>query len=209
MRTLFEDPKELDLITRVSFVLNEKGLKNMTMDDIASELHVSKKTLYKYVKNRAELVEKCIRLRVGAEIENREKIAILSLNAIEEQLKTIEYTSAIIAKTNDRLHYDLEKFFPNAWQVIVDFKKDYLLPSITKSIEKGKNEGLYCSRINAKIIATMYIAKIDLVFDGSTFPKGEFKFESVLQEITQHHLRGMATAEGIKELERLTGVKYR
>ena len=191
MRTLFEDPKEMDLITRVSFVLNEKGLKNMTMDDIAAELHVSKKTLYKYVKNRAELVKKCMQLRIGAEVENREKISNLGLNAIEEHLKIIQYTSEILSKSNDKIHTDLERFFPDAWQVIVDYKKNYLLPSIVRNIEKGQREGLYCANVSAKIIATMYIAKIDLVFDGVTFPKGEFSFDKVLQAIVQHHLRNV------------------
>lgn len=209
MKPLFEDPKELDLVERVSLLLNEKGIKSMTMDDIATDLHVSKKTLYKYVKNRSELVTKCIKLRIRREEENREMIAAAGFNAIEEHFKTIEYTSTVISKTNPTLHHDLEKYFKEAWAVIVDFQQNFLLNSIIRNIKKGQQEGLYCNNVDPRIIARMYIAKIDLVFDGVTFPKEEFAFEKVLVTILSHHLRGMATMKGIEVLEKFTGIKYK
>lgn len=209
MKPLFSDPKELALIQRVALVFIEKGMKAMTMDDIALELHVSKKTLYKYVKNRSELVTKCIKLRIHKEIENRTMLQSAGLNAVEENLKIAEFTTQVLAKTNANAHSDLEKYFPTAFQLIIDYKNNFLFESVLKNIEKGINEGLYCVKLNAKILAKMYIAKIDLVIDGKTFPPEEFNFKEVLFQIVIHHMRGMATTKGIALIEELTEHRYK
>lgn len=209
MKPLFKDPKEQALIQKVGYVFATKGMKAMTMDDIASELHVSKKTLYKYVKNRSELVTKCVRLRVHIEMENRTMLASAGLNAIEENLKIIEFTGQIISKTSARVHDDLEKHFPEAFAVIQDYTNNFLLNAVITNIEKGIKEGLYCEQVNARILAKMYISKIDLVFDGLTFPLNEFKLENVLATVVIHNMRGMATTKGIKLIEELTNVRFK
>ena len=209
MKPLFEDPKEQALIEKVTLVFIEKGMKAMTMDDIAVELHVSKKTLYKYVKNRPELIKKCVQLQIHSEKENRSLIASQGLNAIEEKLKMTEYTAMTIASTHESMHSDLEKYFPDSFQLITDFKSNFLLNEAIKNIKKGIDEKLFCPVVNPKIIAKMFIAKIDLVFDGRTFPKDEFKFNEVLTQISTHHMRGMATQKGLDVLQQLTNQKFK
>lgn len=209
MKPLFSDPKEHDLIQKVGLVFATKGMKAMTMDDIASELHVSKKTLYKYVKNRAELVRKCVELRVHKEMENRTMLASAGLNAIEENLKVIEFTSQIVGKTSARVHEDLEKHFPDAFAVIQDYTNNFLLNAVIANIEKGIKQELYCQQVNPKTLAKMYISKIDLVFDGKTFPPNEFKLDQVLYDVVIHNMRGMATSKGIKLIEELTSHRYK
>lgn len=203
MKPLFKDDKELALIQRVALVFLEKGMKAMTMDDIAVELHVSKKTLYKYVKNRAELVKKCVQLRVQKEIENRTMIQSAGLNAVEETLKMTEFSAQIIANSHEKMHSDLQNYFPESFKLITDFKTGFLYETVLKNIQKGIKEELYLASINPEIIAKMYIAKIDLVFDGETFPNNQYKFKEVLNQVAQHQIRGMATKKGNEILERL------
>jgi len=209
MKPLFKDSKEQALIQKVGYVFTTKGMKAMTMDDIARELHVSKKTLYKYVKNRSELVTKCVRLRIHIQRETRTMLAAAGLNAIEENFKIIEFNSQVISKTSARVHDDLEKHFPEAFAEIQDYTNNFLLDAVIANIEKGIKEGLYCEQVNAKILAKMYISKIDLVFDGLTFPLDEFKLENVLSTVVIHNMRGMATTKGIKVLEEFTNVKFK
>ena len=203
MKPLFKDDKELALIQRVALVFLEKGMKAMTMDDIAVELHVSKKTLYKYVKNRAELVKKCVQLRVQKEIENRTMIQSAGLNAVEETLKMTEFSAQIIANSHEKTHSDLQNYFPESFKLITDFKTGFLYETVLKNIQKGIKEGLYLASIKPEIIAKMYIAKIDLVFDGETFPNNQYKFKEVLNQVAQYQIRGMATKKGNEILERL------
>lgn len=208
MKPLFSDPKELLLIQRVSLVFLEKGMKAMTMDDISVELHVSKKTLYKYVKNRAELVKKCVQLRVHKEMENRTLIQSAGLNAIVENLRILEFSSQVIGKAAPKAHEELQRFFPDAFAVIENYKNDFLIGSVKKNIAKGIQEGLYFEGVDPEVIAKMYVAKIDLVFSGNTFPPEKFNFAEVLSQIIIHHMRGMATSKGIKIIEKHTGKQY-
>ena len=78
------DSQEFDLYRRTTEVYMRKGIKKITMDDMSRELKVSKKTLYKYVKNRAELVDKSMEWKLNLDIKVLTGITEKKLNAIEE-----------------------------------------------------------------------------------------------------------------------------
>ena len=209
MNSFITDPKELALIGRVAILFREKGMKAMTMDGIAEQLHVSKKTLYKYVKNRVELVNKCVQLRIWKETENRTRILELGLNPIAEHLKFVEFTSEELKKTSAAAHEDLKKHFPAAFKLIQEFTNNFLFNILKRGIERGIEEGLYCAQLDPEIIARMYICKIDLVFNGSVFPAPKFNFANILEQIVLHHIRGMVTQKGMRVLEEITKKKFK
>lgn len=202
-KPLFVDSKEQALIDRVLDVFLSKGIKSITMDDVAVLLHVSKKTLYKYVKNRPELVFKAANLQIIKDKENINAIVAKNLNAIDENKEIAEYTIKTLAKMNPQVHYDMYHYFPKAAQVFEDYKTQFLYEVLVTNIQKGKKEGLYCSESNEKVLAKMYINKIDMVFDGRLFPPGQFNFPDVFFTFIMHHMRGMGTSKGIEIIDKM------
>ena len=49
-----------NILEKVSALYMKYGIKSITMDDVARELGISKKTLYQFVENKNELVEKVV-----------------------------------------------------------------------------------------------------------------------------------------------------
>ena len=133
----------------------------------------------------------------------------MGLNPIAEHLKFVEFTSEDLKKTSASAHEDLQKHFPAAFKLIQEFTNGFLFNVLKNGIKRGIEEGLYCALLNPEIIARMYICKIDLVFNGSVFPAPKFNFANVLEQIVLHHVRGMATAKGMKVLEELTQKKFK
>jgi predicted DNA-binding protein YlxM (UPF0122 family) len=203
MQEMFRDEKEAELIQDALGVFLLHGLKKVTMDDVAKHLKVSKKTLYKYVKNRKELIKKTTKLQIYLDQKNIKEIEAKGLNAIEENIEITQYTVNTLNKLHPDIHSDLENYFADSWEIFKEHQANFLFSTVAKNIEKGKKEGLYDPNINTEIVTLIYISKIDMVFNGSIFPIVKFKFSEVFRTLILQHMKGMATEKGVKLLDKL------
>lgn len=197
------DPKEIALLERVTEVYVREGLKKITMDDMAKQLNVSKKTLYKYVKNRKELIFKSTYFHVQRErlkiIEIQEK----NLNPIMEHHELAKFFLGTISKINPVLHYDMEHYFTETWDFLNEHFNGFIFESIYKNLVRGQAEGLYHKDFNAEIIAKFFTKRVDMVFDGELFPPEKFNFSEVYIEFLVYHLNSITTDEGKATLNQL------
>ena len=177
------------------------GIKSVTMDDISKNLSISKKTLYKYFKDKNDIVETIMRLDIEMEKRLMEQTCSVSGNAIEE---TYAFSNIIIDKLkslNSSVMYDLEKYHPKTWSIFVNHKRVYVYQCIKNNIEEGLEEGLYRNNLNPEIVAKLYSEKIDLLFDKDLFPSEKFTLEDIYSEMIKYHLKGIVSKEGLKYLK--------
>jgi AcrR family transcriptional regulator len=172
------------------------GIKSVTMDDIARELKISKKTLYQYVNDKADLVVKIMEAQCVTEKEVIAKAVSSAENAIDELMIISEMLAKKLQRMNPSIHYDLEKYYPDAWRVFVEHKEGFVLECVKSNLERGVGEGIYRDNLNAEIISQLYIQKIDCIFDPAIFPVGKFTFYQVYIELMRYHIRGVANRQG-------------
>lgn len=186
------------LLEPICKLLVRNGIKSMTMDDIARSMGMSKKTLYKYFKDKGDLVFQVLENYLEEDKKALDNICALGLNAIDEMFEITKHTGEQIKDLHPSIHYDLEKYYPDAWQLFINFKFQYIYTSVKTNLEKGIREQLYRENLNASIIAKIHISRIDVIFDPQMFPVTEFKFTDVLTEMMRYHIRGIASEKGIK-----------
>ena len=133
------------------------GLKSVTMDDLARQLGVSKKTLYQFVENKADLVEKIILMHIAAEKALMEEVRAKSGDAVEEMIQIARYAIQQLRKLSPTLVYDLQKYYQNAWQLIQNLRSVHVHSLIRDNIERGIEQGVYRSDLDAAIIAKIYV----------------------------------------------------
>ena len=178
-----------------------EGVKTVNMDDISSFMGISKKTLYKYVNNKADLVEKAFRLyqyRILGMISN---IQEKNENAIDELFEIDEKLCLMLKNRPPRLINNLKKYYPNVWEILDEIKKKHLFTCITENMDRGKQQGLYRNEANSNIISKLMMNTVDALVDDATFPLTQYDFKSLLEENRVYHIRGIATLKGIKYLE--------
>jgi AcrR family transcriptional regulator len=196
------DPKETEILVRALQVFLRCGIKSVTMDDIANELKISKKTLYNYVKDKKELVLKVMDLNCCDDCSVCDKIKESSANAIDELLDISNHISLKLQSIHPSLHFDLEKYYPQAWNKMQEHHAGYVLKSIESNINRGIKEGLYRKDIVADIIARIYISKIDIVFNSEVFPPNKYNFLEVYKETLYYHLQGITSDKGKEYLKK-------
>ncbi len=197
------DQKEIALIERVNDVYIKKGVKQTTMDDMAQALNVSKKTLYKYVKNRRELVMKSTSFHVKRDRQKVTEIQNRNYNPIVEQYEVAKFVIETLSNINPVLHSDLEHYFPEAWVYLNEYFNGFVFESYHKNLIRGQEENLYHQHFKPSIVARFFAARIDIIFDGELFPSSMFNFKDVYLEYLMYHLNSIVSEKGKVILKKL------
>lgn len=194
---------ELNEILAQTFELYHKyAIKSVTMDDVARELGISKKTLYQYVANKSELVELVINSEMEKAACRHEKIQQMNLNAIEELLEVSKLMNEHLKKHNPALFYDLRKYYPKLYHKIKTNKQEKTYEAILRNLNKGISEGLYRREIKTEIIAKLYVSRLEQSYNESIFSLEEITSIEVFNEILLYHLHGICNEKGLAFLRK-------
>ena len=188
-----------DKILQAAFKLFMRhGIKSVSMDDIALNIGVSKKTLYKWFDNKDQLVLTMIQQEITAMEGECCSFTIEADNAIEELFSIMEMVRQKMAGMHPSLFYDLEKYHRAAWQVWTRHKNEFILKQIYTNIKKGIAQGWYRSDLDVDILARIRLAQIQDVFNPELFPPDKFDLQKVQIVTLEHFMMGIATLKGHK-----------
>lgn len=198
---------EKEIIESTLQLFMKLGIKSVTMDDVARHLGISKKTLYKLVEDKNDLVRKS--LSFGCDIETIEidKICNLSLNAIDESFEISNYVFKHIRSIHPSIVFDLQKYHPEAWKEFRENKKSQINQCYMNNIAKGIKEGLYRNDINGEIVTKFYTSRFEVMFDQELFPPDKFDPAETYLEIFRYHIRGIASEKGLEYLVKKMKIK--
>ena len=178
------------------------GIKSVTMDDIARELGMSKKTLYQYVDNKTDLIEQIFHQHIEEEKKVMEAIRNSSTDAVDEILKIAMYVVEKLRELSQTTVYDLQKYYRNTWKQMDALHQRHVYTIIKENLERGVRQGVYRSNLNPDIIAKLHVGKTSLVADEEMFPAREYDIKTLYWEYIYYHIHGVASAEGQRLLEK-------
>ena len=186
------------IIEKTSELYNQYGIKSVTMDDVARELGMSKKTLYKYVANKDDLVEHFVAHLTERRKCNVEDIKKQNLNAIEELFAVNEHVIEMLQNYNPSTEFDLKKYYPDQYRNLRERRRNNRNRAVKENIEKGKRESLYRQHLDEDIISRVHVSRIENSFANEMFTIQELTSWKFIREMMIYHIHGIANAEGIK-----------
>ncbi len=179
------------------------GIRSLTMDDVAKNLHISKKTLYQYVSDKDDLVNKCIEGACLLDNTMVREIIDRNLSAIDELLEISKFVSQRLSNIHPSIFFDLEKYHPGAMGRFDKHKQEFILDCIYKNLAKGIGEGVYRSDMNPQIVAHVYLCVIENMLHGECFRQLNIALPVVYQEVINYHLHGIVSEKGLSYLTQL------
>ncbi|MBK9330196.1 MAG: TetR/AcrR family transcriptional regulator [Sphingobacteriales bacterium] len=195
-----ENPISAKIFEKARHLFYTIGVRNTTMDDLAKELGISKKTLYKQIENKADLVKFCVEYDLKCD-EN----AILSIseqteNAIEELLLIAAHINTELQMFHPSMMRDLVKFYPESWSLVENHRDFFAKANISANLKKGIRQGLYRKDINVDMITMLqlHMSFLPLQLDGKNY-----KPTDMYMEILKYNFYAIATPKGIEEFQRL------
>jgi AcrR family transcriptional regulator len=190
------------IIAKAHELFMRYGFRSVSMDEIATQLGVSKKTIYQYFTDKDALVESIIEM----EIKGNEKICSVQKteckDAVHEIFLALDHMGEMLENMNPSLMYDLERYHPAAFKKLRGHKNKFFYDVVKDNLERGKKEGLYREEIKNEIIAQFRLASTFLVFDGNVFPRDKYTILQLMEEVTDNYLHGIVSVKGQKLIEK-------
>jgi len=172
------------------------GIKSVTMDDVARELGISKKTLYQFVENKDDLVQKVLEQHIEGEQNRCQLVLKGSSNAIEEIMNLVEANSEQLKHMKSNIIHDLQRYHRDAWDKIARHQSSFTYTLIRQNLERGQAEGLYRMDMDVDIIAKFHIATSFQLLEESLFPSNHYTKFKVFKEYLTHYLYGIVSEKG-------------
>ncbi|MDR2651987.1 MAG: TetR/AcrR family transcriptional regulator [Prevotellaceae bacterium] len=181
----------------------QRGIRSVTMDEIASEAGISKRTLYETFANKEDLLEKLLeniwaehRYIVRQIIETTQSCLIGILNIMK--YVTEEHKNDLTSKAKECFFMDLKKFYPK----VAEKNKEYLdlyMSFMAEHLEKGVEQQTVRNDLNLRLVSTLLIAQVEglhIIKDIKQFHPRE-----IFTTLIISFCRGISTEKGLKEIE--------
>jgi AcrR family transcriptional regulator len=175
------------------------GFKSITMDDIASKMGISKKTLYKYFANKELLVDETtmdFQRKIHTKIED---IIAKNYNPIKELFEIKKSIQGFFQITETSPLYQLKKHYPETHEKLMSCEQEECTQFFRQNIHKGIDAGLYREETDIDTSTLFYYTLMMHINENTVLEKDIHKLDFALLE---YHTRALATSAGIIELEK-------
>lgn len=195
------DPKERILI-KAEELFMQYGIRSVSMDDIANNLGMSKKTLYQFYVDKDELVDAVVDGHISMIQTDCISCRKDAIDAIHEIFITMERIMSEFSNMNPMLLHDLEKFHFKSFRRFKEHKDKFLAQIIRQNIEWGIKEELYRPEINIDVMCKFRLESMMIPFNVSVFPPGKYNLAGLSEKIIEHFVYGLATIKGHKLIQK-------
>lgn len=173
------------------------GFYKTTMDEIATELRISKKTIYKFFPSKDDLIHSIAKFFM-----NRMKSKILpALQSDKNAIEKLGDLINILAKASDKISAarmeELKRHYPSIWNEIDNFRTEMMFGNITKVIDQGKKEGLFID-YPTNIVMNVLVASVRNIVNPDFILNNNFSIIEAARYAFKIIIGGIVTEKGKK-----------
>ena len=190
-----------NIILHARSIFMRCGIRSVTMDDVSREMGISKKTLYQFVKDKTDLVNQTMKVEIDCDQQKISEITLKDLNAIDEIFEITQLVSDRIKHMHPSILFDMQKYYPEAWDIISKHRRDFIIKTIKQNIVRGQQQGLYRKEINSTIVARLFSSTVDVLSDIDFFADPNITQAMVYNENLNYHLHSITNSTGKAYLE--------
>ncbi|RYY98370.1 MAG: TetR/AcrR family transcriptional regulator [Chitinophagaceae bacterium] len=174
------------------------GLRSVSMDDIARQSGISKKTLYQHFADKQELVDCVVTGLLTAHAEEAGHCAAQARNAVDEVAQQLELPFRLLAAISPGFFYELEKYFPATWIRLQEYRRRSLGPCIAANLERGQREGLYRDGLPGALTVEIRLQQLRTALNPAGFTDRRSDPASLMRALTDFYLQAICTTKGRK-----------
>lgn len=180
-------------------LIYQSGIKNVTMDDLARHLGMSKKTFYVYYSSKDELIHEIIQV----ELSNKSPCLFYNdyEDVIAQMVALMEHGANMLASINPLVFSDLQKYYPRTWALVETHLSVDCDAQIKEQLTKGIQQGYFRPDIDVEILSTLRRIELLSSFDQKYFPAFKYSVSQVVYQHTEHFIYGLCTEKGYQKFK--------
>lgn len=191
------------LLLRIRDLLFLYGTKSITLDDIASRMGISKKTIYSCCPDKKNLVDRIVVDYLSSHRAEAERVRAESRHAIDEVLQMARLARARMEQVSPAFLFDLNKYYPEIWARFEQYRTHEIFGQVVDVIKRGQQEGLFRTDLDTEIVAAMHLQHIRLLTEPGQQPRPERPVGDLIRHIISIFLQGIVTRKGLDVMSQL------
>ncbi|MEM1327604.1 MAG: TetR/AcrR family transcriptional regulator [Bacteroidota bacterium] len=185
-----------EIIEKSTALFFKFGIRSVSMDELASHLGMSKKTIYQYFENKDDLVRQTVMDFLEKDLVITRAIRDRSSNSIEELLLLVRNMVQLLRSVSPTIIYDLQKYYRPVWDEMQNFHKEHDYTLIKENIKRGQANGLYRADIDVNVATRFHMALSFSIVDEEMFPSKTYPKDKLVMELIKHSLHSWVTEKG-------------
>jgi AcrR family transcriptional regulator len=171
------------------------GITKVTLDEIADQLGMSKKTLYKFFPSKEELLKSVVHFMMGF-IERRLGAIVSSDKPVEQKMtEVLALVGGFASRIGVQFQRDMQRFAPTLWGEIENFRREHLFTKLEKLFLQAKQEGILRSDLNQELFMLVFFHAMHGIMNPQTLSQHAFSPDMAFKEIFRILLEGAFTDE--------------
>lgn len=183
------------------------GIKHVTMDDIARELGMSKKTIYQFYKEKDDLVNQLCEIEIVEQELIFQHMGQTAKDPIHEIMMISTKMRELMQNINPVFFMDLQKFYPAAFKRFQQFKMSCVYESVVSNIRRGIAIGVYRQDLDVEFVSKYRLTQIDMLMFGNYFSFEKISFIKTNRLLLDMFVYGICTVKGHKLINNYKKIK--
>jgi AcrR family transcriptional regulator len=207
VKNMIENKDEDRIIDAAMTRFMDFGFNKVTMDEIASDTGMSKKTVYKFFPSKETLLMAIVHIHLRR-VEKAVHEIITSEKPIEEKLLEL---FALIGKTVRKLSRpfmaDVQRFFPALWKEIDTFRRERILSQLLQMFKQAKKEGVFREDVDSDLFYMVMMTTIQGIMNPQVLSQQSFSAEEAFRGIFRIMYEGVLT-DGARQKFKLNNMNF-
>ncbi|MFA6596331.1 MAG: TetR/AcrR family transcriptional regulator [Ignavibacteriaceae bacterium] len=195
-----EEKNKILLYSQNKFL--SEGFYKITLDEIAKELHVSKKTIYKHFGSKEQLLREATFHFITEAGNKITEITKGETPAMVKFVLLMETMATVMAKFQNKWISDMEHHAKDLWLEVDSFRTQKLTANLSKLIEQGIEEGIFKKR-PVPIVLQVFISAIRGVINPEFIMHSNYAMQTAMQETISILIDSMLTEKGHKVFSKI------
>jgi AcrR family transcriptional regulator len=187
------------ILNNASGLFFSYGLKSVSMDDLARQTGVSKKTIYQFYTDKNELVNTIVDKLLLCHSGLFKKCEAIAKDPIDEVLKQVSESFPAWATINPAFFFELQRSFPAAWLKLEHHKQEFVRPGIIRNLEKGMQKSLYRA-VDVPFTADIRLRQLQDALEPASFTRRRTNSGGLIHDFTMFYLHAITTDKGKRSL---------
>ncbi len=190
------------LIDRAASMFLRSGIRTVTMDDIARETGVSKRTIYENFENKDALLSECLLHVDNIYLKESEELTKNADSTIFEVLGMMKVTVKALNIINPLFFSDLRRYHFSVWNSAMEINQERQRSKIFTILKKGVNQGLFRKQIHVEVVGKLLIEQLRIISNEDIFPELKYPPVLVFENVVVNFFRGISTQKGVAIIDK-------
>lgn len=175
------------------------GVRSVSMDDVAREMSMSKKTLYRCFSDKNELIAQTLEHDMTEMEKHVNSIFAEEPNPVKQVIRIAHYIAKYLGEVNHSMIYDLQKYHGDIYHKFEERRRQTFQDKVLRNLEAGISQGFYHTDLNPLTSAQLYLCLMNHGTEYLIQSQPDINIGKLYLQVIKYHLHAITTPKGLEE----------